>query len=173
MSGENLTYEFFFAHAGMTDAGWATAAIIEAATGDIGTWTAMHPMQVQRVGVLVTVAIDYDTTTARTVVAFDRRVTYGSDTGRVEMGRVTIPQGTIAGTVIYLDIPNGEGNDYGEVIAGGQVVAEIVTSGAGAGTEVGDFQPWVSWVPMSLQPANNKDGNGVVTLVQDITTVQV
>jgi hypothetical protein len=172
VSGENLVFEHFFTHAGMTDAGHATALAVEAATGDIGIWTAFHPMQVSRVGVLITVAINYDTLTTKAVIAFDRRVTYGSDTGRVEMGRVSIPDATAAGTVIYLDIPNGEGNDNGEVLAGQQVVAEIVTQGAG-GTEVGDFQPFVCWQPMAVAPGNNKDGNGVQTLVPDTTTTQV
>ncbi len=172
MSGENLTFEHFFFHSGMNDAGMATAIAIEAATGDLSVWTAIHPMQVARVGVLVTVTIDYDTITTACVVAFDRRPTYGSDTGRVEMGRVTIPQATKSGTVIYLDIPNGQDNDPGEIAAGGQVVSEIVVAGLG-GTEVGDFQPFIVWVPMALQPANNKDGVGVVTLIQDVTTVQV
>ncbi len=172
MAGENITFEHFFSHSGMADAGLGTAIEIEAATGDKFTWTAFHPMQVSRVGVLVTVTIDYDTITTACVVAFDRRVTYGSDTGRVEMGRVTIPQGTKAGTVIYVDIPNGQDNDSGEVIAGGQVVCETVVAGLG-GTEVGDWQPVLVWVPMALQPANNKDGAGVVTLVNDTTTTQV
>ncbi len=173
MAGENLAFEHFFTHGGEADQGLPTASIIEAATGDIMTWTAFHPMQVSRVGVLVTVTIDYDNVAPTPcVVAFDRRVTYGSDTGRVEMGRVTIPQATKSGTVIYVDIPNGDGNDTGEVIAGGQVVAEIVVAGLGT-TEVGDFQPFICWQPMSLQPANNKDGVGVVTLVNDTTTTQV
>lgn len=173
MSGEALVFEHMFAHSGQADAGLATALAIEVATGDKSIWTAMHPMQVSRVGILVTVTIDYDTLVTACVVAFDRRVTYGSDTGRVEMGRVTIPNGTKSGTVIYLDIPNGADNDNGEVMAGGQVVSEVVTAGTGGGAIAGDWQPFVCWQPMSLQPANNVDGVGVVTLVQDVTTVQV
>ena len=173
MSGENLAYEHLFSHSGMGDAGLATAIAVEAATGDLSVWTAFHPMQVSRVGVLITVTIDYDTTTVRCEVAFDRRVTYGSDTGRVEMARVTIPNGTKSGTVIYMDVPNGPDNDNGEVLAGGQVVAEIVTSGAGAGTELGDFQPFVCWQPLAVHPTNNVDGVGVVTLLKDVTSTQV
>ena len=172
VAGENLTFEHFFTHAGETDAGHATALAVEASVGDIGTWTAFMPMQVSRVGVLITVLINYDTLTTKAVIAFDRRVTYGSDTGRVEMGRVSIPDGAVAGAVYYVDIPNGQDNDNGEVIAGGQVVAEIVTAGLG-GTEVGDFQPFICWQPMALAPANNINGNSVVTLVNDTTTTQV
>ena len=173
MSGENLVFEHFFTHSGEADAGHATAIAVEASTGDLSVWTAFHPMQVSRVGVIVVVAIDYDTTTARTVVAFDRRVTYGSDTGRLEMGRITIPQGAVAGAVYYVDIPVGDGKDQGGVNAGGQVVAEIVTAGAGAGTELGDFQPFICWQPMAVTPGNNKNGAAVQTLIPDSTTTQV
>ncbi len=174
MAGLDLTFEHFFCHTGEADTGHATAIAVEAATGDItgGVWTAFHPMQVSRVGVLIVVAINYDTLTTKAVIAFDRRVTYGSDTGRVEMGRVSIPDGAVAGSVFYLDIPNGQDNDNGEVMAGGQVVAEIVVAGLGQ-TEVGDFQPFICWQPMAVAPGNNKNGNGVVTLVQDTTTTQV
>jgi len=130
-------------------------------------------MQVQRVGVLVTVAVNYDTPTALCIVAFDRRVIYGSNTGRVEMGRVTIPDGAVAGAVYYLDIPNAADKDNGEVIAGGEVVAEIVQAGTGGGAIAGDFQPFVCWVPRGLAPLQNINGNSVVTLIQDTTTVQV
>ena len=173
MAGENLTYEHFFAHSGEADAGLATALALEVATGDKSIWTAFHPMQVSRVGVLVTVTTNYDTLITTTVVAFDRRVTYGSDTGRVEMGRVSIGNAVKAGTVIYLDIPNGADNDNGEVIAGGQVVSEVVTAGTGGAAIAGDFQPFICWQPRSLQPANNADGVAVVTMVNDTTTVQV
>lgn len=172
MAGEAFVFEHLFATPATDVADEPTAIAIEAATGDKSVWTAYHPMQVSRVGVLITVAINYDTLTTACVVAFDRRVTYGSDTGRVEMGRVTIPDATPIGAVIYLDIPNAQGNDLGEVAAGGQVVAEVVTQGAG-GTEVGDFQPFICWQPRAESPANNVNGNGAQTLLPDTTTVQV
>jgi hypothetical protein len=173
MAGENLAFEFFFSSSVADDTKLTTALAIEAAAANASIWTAMHPMQVQRVGVLVTVTINYNVVSTLAVIAFYRRVLYGDDTGRVEMGRVTIPDGTKAGTVIYLDIPNGQDNDNGEVIAGGQVVSAVAVAGTGGGAIAGDFMPWISWVPMSLQPANNKDSAGVVTLIQDVTTVQV
>jgi hypothetical protein len=168
-----MTFQHMGYHSGVADAGLATALAIEAAAGDKSIWTAFMPMQVERVGVLVTVAINYDTPTALMVMAFDRRVTYGSDTGRVEMGRVTIPNGTAAGTVIYLNIPHADGEDSGSVMAGGQIVSEIVTQGAGGGSIAGDFQPFICWQPRGEANANNLNGSSVVTLVEDTTTVQV
>ena len=173
MSGENLAFEHFFAHSGEADAGLATALALEVSTGDKSIWTAFHPMQVARIGILITVATNYDTLTASAVVAFDRRVTYGSDTGRVEMARLTIPDAKVAGTVIYVDIPNGDGNDNGEVNAGGQVVSEVVTAGTGGGSIAGDWQPFIVWVPRGLHPTNNVDGNSVITLINDTTTTQI
>ncbi len=168
-----LEFQHFFAHSGEARAGHASDLALEVGTGDKSIWDAFHPMQVMRVGVLITVAVNYDTQTAATVVAFDRRVTYGSDTGRVEMGRLTIPDAAVAGAVYYLDIPNAEGNDSGEVIAGGQVVSEVVTAGTGGGSIAGDFQPFITWVPRPLAPGNNLNGNSVVTLIKDVTTTQV
>jgi hypothetical protein len=172
MSGENLAFEHFFAHSGEADAGFATALAIDVAAGDKSIWSAFHPMQVARVGVMVITAIVYGTTPTLAVVAFDRRVTFASNTGRVEMGRVTIPESAPAGAVFYVDIPNGPNKDNGELIAGGQVVSEVVVAGLG-GTVTGTFQPFIVWVPRSLQPANSVNGAGVVTMTQDITTVQV
>lgn len=173
MAGEAFAYEHIFTHPGEADAGLPTALALEAATGDKSIWTAFHPMQVSRVGILITVATDYDTQSAAAVVAFDRRVTYGSDTGRVEMARLTIPDATAAGTVIYVDVPNGQDNDSGEVLAGGQVVSEVVTQGAGGGSIAGDFQPFICWQPLAVHPTNNVNGSSVVTLINDTTTTQV
>ena len=53
------------------------------------------------------------------------------------------------------------------------MVCETITAGTGGGSIAGAWQPFVCWVPMALQPANNKDGNGVVTLINDTTTTQV
>ena len=170
---EELAFQYFFSSPADDDAGLATKLAVEQAVANLSIWTAFHPMQVQRIGVLITDTINYDTPTALAQIAFHRRVLYGSDTGRVEMGRVTIPNSTKAGTVIYLDIPNGQDNDNGEVIAGGQVVSAVAVAGTGGGGIAGDFHPFVCWTPRPLQPANNTDSAGVVTLVQDTTTTQV
>lgn len=173
MAGLGMVFEHVFMHSGMDQAGLATAINLTAATGDKSIWNAFHPLEVSRVGILITTATNYDTQTAAAVVAFDRRVTYGSDTGRIEMGRITIPDGAVAGTVYYLDIPNGEDNDAGEVRAGGQIVCEVVTAGTGGGSIAGAWQPYVCAQPMAIAPGSNKNGNSVVTLVKDTTTTQV
>ena len=170
---EELVFQYFFSHSGEARAGHATDLAIEAAAADASIWDAFHPMQVQRIGVLVTVAINYNVPTALMIMAFFRRVTYGSNTARVEMGRVTIPDGAVAGAVYYLDIPHAAAGDTGEVDAGEQVVSAIVQAGTGGGAIAGDFQPFVCWTPRGLNPAQNTNAAGVVTLIRDTTTVQV
>ncbi len=174
MAGEALVFEHFYLHSGMDNAGLATAINLTGAAGDKSIWNAFHPLQVARVGVIITTAVNYDTLTAADVIAFDRRVTYGSDTGRVEMGRITIPDAAVAGAVYYLDIPNADGKDQGEVRAGGQIVCEVITAGTGGGSIAGAWQPFVTYQPLSTgHPSNNLNGNSVVTLIRDTTTTQV
>ena len=182
MAGENLAYEHFVFTGKMTRATDLTEVAVETAAGDItnAVWDVEQPISVMRFGVKITVAIDYDTTTARTVVALDRVRVYGgaaTEANRVELARLTIPQGAVAGAVYYVDIPPGSLTDVeraGDCMTGDQIVAEIVTAGAGAGTELGDFLPFFTAVPCSAgADANIKNLNGVVMQIKDTTTTQV
>jgi hypothetical protein len=174
MSASDLVFSHLPHTTATADAALATATAVEAATGDIATWTIWHPTTVTQVGVLITVAVNYDTLTTKAVIAFDKRPTFGSDTGRVEMGRVSIPDGAVAGALYCVDIPTGDAasNEDGDCFVGYQIVAEIVTAGLG-GTEVGDFQPLWFGEPMSELPSNNVNGAGSITFIKDTTTTQV
>jgi hypothetical protein len=102
----------------------------------------LHPATVHRIAALVTLA----PTAVDGVVALDRRVLAGSDTGRVEIGRITLPIGTPAGKVVYKDI------DPVDLDIGDQLVFELITaSTAGAAVLTAVM------VPRAETPANQSD----------------
>lgn len=76
------------------------ATIASQTPADKATIQVLHPMTVHRIAALVTVA----PTVTDAIWALDRRVLTGSDTGRVELGRITIPVGTAVGKVVYKEI---------------------------------------------------------------------
>jgi hypothetical protein len=81
------------------------------------------PTRVLRVACTITT----QNTVTAAVIALDRRVTYGSDTGRVEVDTVTMPTAAIIGKVVYSPLINQL------FVPGEQLVIELVTaSTAGA-----------------------------------------
>ena len=126
------------------------ASALEEAAADIGlAYTVVTPITVTRFGVTATVAFDYDTETTEGVVALDRRVLYGSDTGRTEIDTVAMTDGTALGKSIYVNC--SEDCDVGD-----QLVLEIKTAAAG-GTEVGDWIGWFCYTPRGSSDANQAD----------------
>lgn len=112
-----------------------TAIALEAATGDKFVFDVYEPITVVEFRVAITVLINYDTLSAAAVVALDHRVTYGSDTGRVALGSVTIPDAAPAGEQIYVDLTPTN------IERGDQLVVEVTTQGAGGGSIAGDWLP--------------------------------
>jgi len=107
------------------------------------TWDVLGPITVHRIAAVVTTAI----TVADAIIALDRRVLTGSDTGRVELGRITIPVATGAiGKVFYKDI------DPVDLDMGDQLVEELIQAST-AGAVV--FQP--IWIPRAETPVNQPD----------------
>lgn len=142
--------DFRVLHSGMADAGFATAIALEAPTGNLagGLWTVQSPLVVKRLGLLVTVAFNYDTQTTEGVVTFFRRVTYGSDVGRVALGAIRLLNGTAAGQILYRSI-----NDV-KVNVGEQILAAITTQAVGGAGIAGDFLPVVYYEYTPDTPAN-------------------
>lgn len=100
------------------------AAVALQTPADKAVVTVLSPATVLRLTALVTVA----TTGVAVVVALDKRVTYASEVGRVELGRMTIPIGTAVGKSVFKDI-------VGDVAPGEQVVVELITA-ATAGSAI-------------------------------------
>ena len=107
------------------------------ATGDDFTMTADQPVDVIAVGFLVTATFS---SSGNTVVAFDKRPTAGSDTGRgdADVASLSIPTTTAAGKLFLNELATPI-----EIDAGEQIVAQVTTasSSAGSGIYVVYFQP--------------------------------
>jgi len=107
---------------------------LEVGEGDLGlAFDVIEPITITRIGVIAAVSYDYDTQTAEGQVSVDRRIAYGSDTGRVELGVIKQLDATPAGTVIKLDITPTH------LDVGDQVILEAKVLAAG-GTEAGDWK---------------------------------
>ena len=130
----------------LDDAALAVAVAIEAAAGVKRTWTVLEPCVVNRFGVLVTVAINYDTPTALCAIKLKKYVTYGSAVGAVELASITIPDGKAAGSVIWASDLDNELNKCA-LKPGEQLVAEVTTQGAGGAAKAGDYIPFFSCAP--------------------------
>ena len=130
-------HDFKVLHGGEANSGYPTDIALEAAAADItgGLWDVHTPMIIKRVGILVRVAFAYDTQTAEGVVTFFRRITYGSNTGRVTLGTVRLIDATALGRILYRDINDTFAN------VGDQIVAAITTAATGGGAIAGDFLP--------------------------------
>jgi hypothetical protein len=114
------------------------AAVALQTPGDKGIVHVLAPVSVLRFGCLITTA----TTGVIAVAALDKRVTYGSDTGRVELGRLNIPIGTALGKTVYKDV-------IADVAPGEQLVIELITASTAGG---GIFS--VEYIPRADQPAS-------------------
>lgn len=118
------------------------AAIALQTPADKSTWSVLEPATVLRVSCLVLTAI----TVADAIVAVDRRVLAGSDTGRVEIGRLTIPSGTVAGKVVWKDLPATD------LDMGDQLVLELIQASTAGGGILS-----IITIPRSETPMNQAD----------------
>lgn len=112
------------------------------ATGDKALCRVMGPCEAVRIGFLVTTAL----TTTAAVVDFDKRVTPGSDTGRVDqgVGRVTAPAAAQAvGKMIHKEVNSVK------LVPGEEVVFEVVTAPA-----EGAVIPYMEVIPIPEEPVN-------------------
>jgi hypothetical protein len=147
----------------MADAGMATAITIEATAGDLSVWTVLEPgLSPTFFGVLITVTIGTQTIDA--IVSLDLRPAYGSDTGRIELATITVPDLAVAGSVFLyrigahstVAIANQQRAEMGY-----QLVAEQKV--AATGTTTGDYQPFVLYTADPEQFVNMPN----VTIVND------
>ena len=143
-------FDFKVLHSGEANSGYPTDIALEAAAADItgGLWDVLTPIIIRRVGILVRVAFDYNVQVTEGVVTFFRRITYGSNTGRVTLGTVRLIDGTALGRILYRDIADTFAN------VGDQIVAAITTQAAGGGAIAGDFLPVIYYENVPETPAN-------------------
>lgn len=140
-------YDRFALPAHLCDAALPTAIALEAAAGDKFVFTVLEPLVVLGFRVMPTVAFDYNVMTTAAKVALDKRVTFGSDTNRVQLVELTLPDGLAAGKQLYKKF------DPVKCVPGQQLVVEVTVQGAG-GTEVGDWVPILITAPAPESTAN-------------------
>ncbi len=115
-----------------------------ASAADKGAVTIVHPCVLRQIQFLVTTNIVNTTTAA--VESVDYRPTYGSDTGRVELGTLVLANGTAAGKVVYKNVNK-------KLSPGEQLVCRHKTAGAG-GSAAGAGRFRLILEPISENPLN-------------------
>lgn len=110
--------------------------------GDKVIGNVLYPTTVFRLAILVTT----DMTVTAAVIALDRRVLAGSDVGRVEVARITVPVAVGVGKVVYKDF------DPVDVDPGDQLVLELITASTAGGGLI-----WVGGYPRAETMPNVPD----------------
>lgn len=122
-------------------AGAVAALTINTTVGNKRVYSIKEPIRITRFGIQVTTAINYDTPTALAVVSLFKRVTFGSDTNRVLIGRFEIPNTQAVGRTIFVDVTS----DNAIVQGGGQLVMAVTTQGAGGAGIAGAYRPFLCY----------------------------
>lgn len=131
-------------------AGAVTAVAWNQTTANVRVFTVQMPMQVVRFGIVITTATAGYTTPPR--VALFRRVTFGSDTGRVKIAEFNIPTGLAAGTVYYVTVKTADAR--GTCLAGSQLVVATTVQGSGGASQAGAYRPFIEYALASEATAN-------------------
>lgn len=125
-----------------------SAALDVDTTGDKATFTFIGPAKIVAIKCVVT-----STDAGGGTVAFDRRVTAGSDTGRgaADIGEITIPAANSQGAVLYVDLNDSDIT----VNAGDQIVVEV-TADPGTGPA---FVAGVEYIKIDETLVNQTDAS--------------
>jgi hypothetical protein len=120
---------------GVEGLGAGTALVTTATATAAKSYLFLSSMRVNRIAALITTLVANDTVEAK-IKAF-RRPTPGSDTGAVEIGVMTIPDGEAVGNVIMEDVDT-------LMNPGEELVFKVTTAGtdssAAAGAFLGSFE---------------------------------
>lgn len=92
------------------------------------SFVCLSPFKINRLLALITTAV---VSTGGTVIAFKKYVAYGSSSGAVTLGSLTVPAATAKDVVVYKDISPVVFNP------GDQLVFEVTTAAAGGGAAGG------------------------------------
>lgn len=107
-----------------------TALSLVGSTGDYAKWYVMAPtIEISRL--LLIVSTTTLTGTAAPVVTFYARPTFGSTSGQITLGTITVPSASVAGAIIYKNIESVK------IPAGYTIVANLSTAGTDGGSAAG------------------------------------
>lgn len=104
---------------------------------------------VSRLLLTVTTLVAADTTLA--VVTYKRRPTFGSSSGEVTLGTITVPDATAVGKVLFKNI------DEAELNAGEELVFEVTTAAVDGGGATGGALYGVTQQEAPEDPRNVSD----------------
>ena len=121
------------------------------AAADVLVITPVIPIEIIRFGFMVTIA----GTDATFVMALDRRVTAGSDTGRVLVDTLTAGAAVAQGKGMWLQLASPQ-----KVIPGEQAVLEVT-----AGFTAGDGVVFALVKPLPMQPTMALEAVGVGDMI--------
>lgn len=123
-----------------------TALNLAAATGQYAGYAVHAPVALNRISFLVTTAVTSGSVNGQ--VAFKRYPTFGSSSGAVAIGTLTIPNAAAVGSVYYKDV------SYVRVNAGEELAVLINVQCVDAGTAAG-----AGFVGFLFDPAPEYAGN--------------
>ena len=108
---------------------YLTALSLVGGTGDYAKWYVGDQVIVERLMLMVTTTTL--TGTAAPVVTFYARPTFGSTSGQITLGTLTIPTATAAGSIVYKNIESVK------LPMGYTLVANLTTAGTDGGSAAG------------------------------------
>lgn len=111
------------------DSGFDTALNLAASVGNYAGYAVHAPIALNRISFIVTTAVTSGSVAAQ--VAFKRFPTFGSTSGSVSLGALTIPTAASVGQVYYKDIA------YVKLNAGEQLMIQKGVQAVDAGTAQG------------------------------------
>jgi len=122
------------------------AETISAAAAVHGQYLVTRPGAISQIGFFVTTLVASDTLDG--VVEFNRRPTPGSGTGEVQLGTLTIPDGTAVGKLIVKDITPVK------LVPGDALSLELLTQCTDASSAAGAGYYFFTFAPEEEEIAN-------------------
>lgn len=105
-------------------------------------WTVYWPARVKAFGYRVLTALAYTgTVDSEGILALDKRVLTGSETGRVEVARMDLEDGLGVGSVRFVQPDRTDGNENLE--PGDELMLQIVTVASASGGTSGTYHPFI------------------------------
>lgn len=132
----------------------AAATLLNAAAGDVAgaTWAVLYPCAVKFFGIEVTTAFNYNVLTQEGRLTLERRLTPGSDTGRVEVARIDLPNLLTVGHVhgVLYEAIGPDAN----LLPGNELVLRVVIQAQGGAGIAGAYRPVIILAQNDEVPEN-------------------
>lgn len=124
-----------------------TVMAVTAGAGQYAGYAVLRPISVKTIMFFVTATVTTGLVACKIGVV--ARPTYGSSSGGVTLGTMTIPTATAAGKVVIKEI-----SDAVKVAAGSELSLDVITQGTDSGTALG-----TGWFGILWEPSVDADAN--------------